>query len=89
MKPRTSDALVNATTAIESLMNAVQKDTLRAVIDELTDKIECYSQLMVNGRMIMETLYGDRFNKMHEKRMECWSFIAGLQSAQSLLISKL
>lgn len=89
MKANTSEALVNATTAIESLMNAVQKDTLRAVIDELTDKIECYSQLMVNGRMIMETLYGPRFNKLHEKRMECWSFIAGLQAAQRLLISKL
>ena len=89
MKPRTSDALVNATTAIESLMNAVQKDTLMAVIDELTDKIECYSQLMVNGRMIMETLYGPRFKKLYEKRMGCWKFIAGLQSAQRTLISKL
>lgn len=89
MKPNTSAALVNATTAIESLINAVQKDTLRAVIDELTDKIECYSQLMVNGRMITETLYGDRFQRIYEKRLQCWSFIAGLQSAQRTLISKL
>lgn len=89
MKPRTPAALNDATTAIESLMNAVQKDTLQAVIDELTDKIECYTQLMRNGRMIMETVYGRSFNKLHEKRMECWSFISGLQAAQLLLISKL
>ena len=89
MKTRTSAALDNATQSIENLMNSVQRDTLMAVYEELNDKINCYLRILENGRMIMETLNEPRFNKLFEKRMRCWSFFAGLQAAQRLLISKL
>lgn len=89
MKTNTAEALVKATQSMENLANAVRRDTLMAVLDECTEKIECYGRIMKNGRNIMETLSGYRFQRLYEKRLECWSFIRGLQAAQSLIISKL
>lgn len=89
MKPETSAALNVVTKQIESLMNAVERDTLMAVINELSEKSVCYAKLMENGRNILETCYGDRFDRIYKKRMQCWSFISGLQAAQRILISKL
>lgn len=89
MKPRTSAALNDATIAAENLMNAVRRDTLNEVIEELIEKSVCYARLMENGRNILETCHGDRFERIYKKRLQCWSLIAGLSSVQRILISKL
>lgn len=89
MKPETSKALNVVTKQIESLMNAVERDTLMAILEELIDKTECYSRLMDNGRMITETLSGPRFQRIYKKRLQCWSFIQGLHTAQRIIIKKL
>lgn len=67
----------NFTEKIEKAFLEAQFDMLTDVQNKLEDRIEKIKDLLYNktGTMIYINTYGERFDRMHEKRQDLWNII--------------
>lgn len=56
--------------SMNDLAEAIRRQTLDEVVDMLWKKNDAITKVLDNGYNVLETAYGDSFNKLYEKRRE-------------------
>lgn len=58
--------------AMEDAYGIIRKQVIDEVTDTITSKIDAIRTLLDNGRLLLETTEGERFDKLWNKRQMLW-----------------
>lgn len=76
----------NYQTEIEDLLRRSSNDIIHEILSAINNERDQMTKLLYNGVPVVETAYGERFDRLHAQRRKLWIKVAEIDKCVSIII---